>query len=180
MDSNEEVRGLFLNVYEVVHLVDGIDPPDPVSHHIELRGTTKYLDPDSSWQDLLYRLGFLYCELVPSDGSFYDGCESDYREVLVSERDLWLLKSRIKTGDMSMDGTVNIGVGLLKKIFKLLREFQFPDLGIPDSREAQTWLDPNHDRFFTISDRRHLRDPATWELLQDGDKTPDDKPKKES
>ncbi len=180
MSSNEEVRGLFLNVYEVVHLVDNIDPPDPVSHHIEpQRGTTTYLDDESSWQSLLYRLGFLYDELVPPNGDFYEGCESEYRELLVSERDLWLIKSRVKTGDMSMDATVNIGVGLLKKVFRLLRDFQFPDLGIPDSRDVQPWLKPSHDRPFTASDGRHLKDPATWELLSDGDGI-EDKPKKES
>ncbi len=157
MSDNARVLELKLNVYEVVHLVDAIDGipqlPQP-----EQRGSTAYLEVDPS-RNLLSGLGRLFDELVPGNGDFYEGCEDYYQEILVTEEDLWLIKSRVKTGDMSIDGTVNIGVGLLKKIFALLRAFQFPDVGIPDTSN------PAGDRRFSKSDRRHLNDPDTWKLL---------------
>ena len=157
MSDNVRVLGLKLNVYEVVHLVDSIDGiPQPA--HPEQRGSTAYQEVDPN-RSLLSGLGHLYDELVPINGDFYEGCEDNYEEILVTEEDLWLIKRRVKTGDMSMDGTVNIGVGLLKKTFALLRAFQFPDLGIPDS------ADPSLDRRFTRHDKRHLGDPDTWKLL---------------
>lgn len=157
MSDNAKVLGLKLNVYEVIHLVDSIDGLEQASHP-EQRGSTAYLEVEPN-RVLLSGLARLYDELVPPEGDFFVGCENVFEEILITEEDLWIIKSRVKTGDMSMDGTVNIGVGLLKKVFALLRAFQFPDIGIPDS------ADPSGDRRLSKNDKRHLGDPDTWKLL---------------
>ena len=80
-------------------------------------------------RETLLLLSSAYCELV-KDGPADQGGGILIGPVTLhlTEEMTWLLRGKVKTGDVAIDGKTNIGVGLLLKLYGLLQQFN-SDLG---------------------------------------------------
>ena len=99
-------------------------------------------DPDARVpiaRNLLLVLGSVYTELVvpPSPPANTGGVLDGPCRVLVTEDEAWLLRSKVKTGDLGMDKK-DVGTGLLIKLYALLLDFNGIDdldfVDIPDRK----------------------------------------------
>lgn len=63
-------------------------------------------------------LGSAYRELVKADG-----IAPGPVRLMVTEEQAWLFRSKVRTGDVGIDGTTNVGVSLLTKLYALLAGF---------------------------------------------------------
>ena len=70
------------------------------------------------YRDLLLRLGSAYCELVQ-----VDAVNVGPVTVHITEEMTWLLRSKVRTGDVAIDGRTQIGHVLLLKLYNLLLQF---------------------------------------------------------
>lgn len=77
-------------------------------------------------RELLLLLGSVYTELVTVDKGILHGPVS----VRVSEDEAWLLRGKVKTGDLGLDKK-ELGTGLLLKLYAVLLDFH----GIDDVRD---------------------------------------------
>lgn len=66
----------------------------------------------------LLLLGSLYTEVVTKDG-ISDGPGLIY----ITEEQAWLFRSKVKTGDLAIDGKTNIGIELSLKLYAILLGF---------------------------------------------------------
>lgn len=100
---------LSLTGLEVVHLVDslhnGATTPDKEAELAELR-------------PLIVNLAKLYRELVS-----VEGIKPGPLVVKVTQAQCWLMRSRVRTGDIGIDGTTNIGIPLGLKLYDLMLRF---------------------------------------------------------
>lgn len=104
---------LELTGMEVVHLTDSIRNTDYADAP---QGKEEFVRDSRS---LLLLLGSLYSELVHANVTAEDGP----RTILVSEEEAWLLRTKVKTTDVGLDGKTFIGAGLLLKLYALILEF---------------------------------------------------------
>jgi len=49
----------------------------------------------------------------------------------ITEEVAWLLRSKVRTGDLAIDGTTNVGVPLLLKLYDILSAFNSDISGLP-------------------------------------------------
>src|SRR3990167_10965657 len=74
----------------------------------------------------LLLLGGAYRELVTAEG-----IAPGPVTLQVTEEVAWLLRSKVRTGDLAIDGKTNIGVPLLLKLYDLLNAFNADLSGLP-------------------------------------------------
>jgi len=141
----EPTGTLSLSGHEVVFLSDALRNGD---------GVKAIEDEVSCLRPLLLNLGSAYRELVDVTG-IADGPVS----IAVTEAQCWLMKSKVRTGDLAIDGKTNVGVGLLLKLYGLLLELQSGLEGM----EVAAYDEP------PISDeaRRELDGERYWRWLPD-------------
>jgi hypothetical protein len=77
-------------------------------------------------REALLLLGSAYVELVHPDG-----IAPGPVTLQVSEEVAWLLRGKVKTGDIGIDGQTNVGVPLLMKLYRLLLSFNAEVVGLP-------------------------------------------------
>lgn len=115
---------LELTGLEVVFLTDSISNKDLAEG---------LPDKDAYWpvaRETLLLLGSAYVELVS-----VDGIDSGPVTLQITEEMAWLLRGKVKTGDMAIDKTP-IGVALLTKLYTMIQEFN-SELGDSDWRLAE-------------------------------------------
>ena len=74
----------------------------------------------------LLLLGGAYRELVTAEG-----IAPGPVTLQVSEEIAWLLRSKVRTGDLAIDGKTNVGIALLLKLYDLLNAFNADVSGLP-------------------------------------------------
>lgn len=111
---------LTLSGLEVVFLCDAILNDD----------VAKGLPDRDSYYPLarsaLLLLGSAYVELVDETG-----IAPGPVTLQVTEEAAWLLRSKVRTGDLAIDGKTNIGVSLLLKLYGILLQFNADVAGLP-------------------------------------------------
>lgn len=91
-------------------------------------GDTDDGDPDRpNVQELigrrfLERIGSLFLELVPDDLSKLTSLDVKTARLAINitQREAWLVRDRVKTGDLGYDNITNVGIPLLKKLYGVL------------------------------------------------------------
>lgn len=106
----EPTIGLTLSGLEVVYLSDNLRNADNIDAEQKEFACLK---------PLLLNLGSAYVELV-SDAGISVGPVT----IEVTKAQAWLMRSKVKTGDLAIDGQTNVGVGLSRKLFAVLLEFE--------------------------------------------------------
>ena len=117
---NAPTLPLALTGLEVVFLCDSIGNPDKAEG----------LDDRDAYvplaREALLLLGSAYIEVV-GDAAVAPGPVTLH----VSEEVAWLLRGKVKTGSIGIDGTTVIGPGLLRKLYGLLLDFNNAVAGLP-------------------------------------------------
>ena len=75
-------------------------------------------EPLPLYRELLLRLGSAYCELVEMERIAIGPVT-----IHITEEMAWLLRSKVRTGDVAIDGHTQIGNILLLKLYNLLLQF---------------------------------------------------------
>lgn len=104
---------LQLSGLEVVHLLDSVRNGTTVKDVEDELGVTK---------PLIVKLGGIYRELVSPAG-----IKAGPVDVQVSEQEAWVLRAKVKTGDIGIDGQTPVGITLSLKLYELLALFS-PDM----------------------------------------------------
>lgn len=115
---------LTLSAQEVVFLTDSIHNDDCAQG---LPDSEAYVPLARA---LLLVLGSAYCELV-SEAAIAEGVAT----ISITEEQAWLLRSKVRTGDLGIDRTSRIGLTLLPKLYELLLRFNSFDTGLPPADE---------------------------------------------
>lgn len=169
-EPDDATLPLHLTVLEVIFLADNLrvddtdeGNPQAPSH---MRGTF-------IGRSLLRKIGSLYIEFANQTGNFdfskYAG-EDLSAPITVTEAEAWLMKGRIRTGDLAMDGQTNIGVELSCKLFELVNRF---DTVLPSQIPLRS--DAVGDHKFTRFDARDLRDELMFQELLEAEEEADKK-----
>src|SRR5689334_11117173 len=116
----QPTRALDLTGLEVVFLTDSITNRDIAEG---LPDKEAYLPLA---REALLLLGSAYRELVSTDG-----IAAGPVTLQVTEEIAWLLRSKVRTGDLAIDGKTNIGVPMLLKLYDLLNAFNSDVIGLP-------------------------------------------------
>ena len=103
---------LELSGLEVIHLSDSI-ANDEIAKGLPERDTYVPLA-----RATLLLLGSAYRELI-----FPEGVSDGLVHIQITEEQAWLFRSKVRTGDMAIDGKTNIGIPLLRKLYELLTCF---------------------------------------------------------
>lgn len=93
---------------------------------------------------LLVKLGILYLELVTPDG-----ISTEERDVMVTEAETWLLRSKVQSGD-KMGSDPLFGVRLLRKVYRLLIDFDADTDGLPVAETDGERMDREHRDNLTL------------------------------
>ena len=101
---------------EVIFLTDSLRMNESTTFEMELRDDEEALP---YYRDLLLRLGSAYCELVDESR----GPQVGPVTVFITEEMAWILRSKVRTGDVAIDGKTQIGHILLLKLYNLLLQF---------------------------------------------------------
>ncbi len=120
---------LSLSGLEVVFLTDSIDNRDQA---VGLDEQYAYLPLA---RKALLLLGSAYREVVTSEG-----IRPGPVELQVSEELVWLLRGKVKTGDLAIDGKTNVGISLLLKFYALLTCFNSGLADLPVAAVAEPSL----------------------------------------
>jgi hypothetical protein len=115
-----QTRELSLTGLEVVFLTDSISNRD-LAEGLPERDAYVPLA-----RQALLLLGSAYRELVSTDG-----INSGPVTLQVTEEVAWLLRGKVRTGDVGIDGTTNVGVPLLLKLYEILNGFNSEVGGLP-------------------------------------------------
>ena len=117
----EPTGSLTLSGLEVVYLSDALRNGD---------GVKAIEDEVACLRPLLLNLASAYRELVTPDskdvagnvvkGGFDEGPVS----IQVTEAQAWLMRAKVRTGDLAIDGKTVLGVALLTKLYALLLEME--------------------------------------------------------
>lgn len=154
---------LHLNVLEVIFLADNLKVDDTDEGALEV---TSHYRGDFIGRALLRKIGSLYVEFADLTGDFdFEGEDLDQHQapIFVTEKEAWLIKSKIRTGDLGLDGMTNIGVRLSCKLFELVNKFDTSSIQIPFLEQP----DASGDRHFTPDDARELRWEQEFERLKE-------------
>jgi hypothetical protein len=130
---------------EVVFLTDSI-ANDDVAQGLP--------EKDAYWplaREALLLLGSAYKEVVSPSG-----IAAGPVTIYITEEIAWLLRSKVKTGDVAIDNKTNVGIPILLKLYDLLQSF---NSGFVDF-EA-TGEDPPVDKEKLVELRRQLSDART-------------------
>jgi hypothetical protein len=138
MDMLTPTRALTLSGLEIVYLTDSIRNKD-VAEGLPEREA--YLPVG---RDALLLLGSAYRELVSAEG-----IQPGPVTLQVSEEIAWLLRDKVRTGDLAIDGQTNIGIPLLLKLFEVLNSFTVDVVGLPP-------VSVQEGREFSAADRQKL------------------------
>lgn len=139
---DEPTAPITLTGLEVVFLTDAIKNDDAPEGRV---GQGKN---DPIGRDTLLLLGSAYEELVTADG-----VAPGPVVLYISQEIAWLFRSKVKTGDLGIDGKTKVGVSLLPKIYKLLLEFN-SDLSL-DTVDADELTDDVKMRLEEYNARAH-------------------------
>lgn len=107
---------------------------------------------------LLVKLGILYLELVTTTGSSDAECN-----ITVTEAEAWLLRSKVQSGD-KIGSDPLFGVKLLRKLYRLLIDFDADTDSLPISES-----DGEH------MDREHRENLTLWRQLEQKEGSDDEK-----
>jgi hypothetical protein len=113
-------RALTLTGLEVVYLTDSVTNRD-IAEGLPDRDAYVPLA-----RQVLLLMGSAYRELVSSEG-----IKSGPITLQVTEEIAWLLRSKVRTGDVAIDGTTNVGIPLLLKLYEILNAFNSEIAGLP-------------------------------------------------
>ena len=110
----------------------------------------------------LLLLGSAYKELVSSAGISPGPIRLE-----ISQEIAWLLRSKVRTGDLAIDGKTNIGIPLLLKLYDILSTFNSELTGLlPLTTTAEPPVSDRDRQFLTLlkaqkedSDARRDNDP---------------------
>lgn len=116
---DETTKVLELSGREVVFLTDSINNDDVAC---SLPDAHKHLA-----YDLLLKLGSAYCEVM-----FIDGVRDVVVPIAFTEAEGWLLRAKVKSFDVD-SLNVNIGIGLLKKLYPFILSFHTVELNFFDA-----------------------------------------------
>jgi hypothetical protein len=119
-DVERPTRTLALTGLEVVFLTDGVMNRD-IAEGLPDRDAYVPLA-----RQTLLLLGSAYRELVSTDG-----IKPGPVCIEVTEEIAWLLRGKVRTGDVAIDGTTNVGVPLLLKFYDILNAFNSEIDGLP-------------------------------------------------
>lgn len=100
---------LSLTGLETVFLSDALRNADVISLEND---QFEYLKP------LVVNLASLYVELLSGEGILPGPLSLE-----ITEPQAWLLRQKVRTGDIAIDGKTNVGVSLLKKLYNILITF---------------------------------------------------------
>jgi hypothetical protein len=131
-------RPLTLSGLEVVFLTDSIKNKDAAEGLPEREAYVPI------GREALLLLGSAYRELVTSEG-----VSPGPVTLQVTEEVAWLLRDKVRTGDLAIDGQTNVGIPLLLKLFEVLNSFTVDVSGLPP-------VGPQDDREFSAADRQFL------------------------
>lgn len=106
----EPTVALTLSGLEVTFLSDALRNGD---------GVKAIEDEVSCLRPLLVNLASAYRELVEPTG-IADGPVT----IAVTEAQCWLMRAKVRTGDLAIDGKTNVGVGLLRKLYGAILDLQ--------------------------------------------------------
>jgi hypothetical protein len=153
-------RPLTLSGLEVVYLTDSVRNKDTAEG---LPDREAYVPVG---REALLLLGSAYGELVSSEG-----VNPGPVTLQVSEEIAWLLRDKVRTGDLAIDGQTNVGISLLLKLFEVLNSFTADVPGLPP-------MSTHEDREFSAADRQYLSllkegSNARGKPHQDADTDPD-------
>jgi hypothetical protein len=137
-------RPLTLSGLEVVFLTDCVKNRD-VAEGLPERDA--YMPVG---REALLLLGSAYRELVTPSGISPGPVTLE-----VTEEIAWLLRDKVRTGDVAIDGQTNVGIPLLSKLFEVLNSFAADFAGLPP---VGTQEGPS----LSLSDRQYL------DLLKEG------------
>jgi len=137
-------RPLTLSGLEVVFLSDSIANKD-IAEGLPERDAYLPLA-----REALLLLGSAYRELVSAEG-----IDPGPLILEVNEEVAWLLRGKVRTGDLAIDGKTNVGVPLLLKLYDLLNGFNADLLGLPSVAEAEGQEISTEDREFLRSLKEH-------------------------
>lgn len=146
---------LHLNVLEVIFLADNLKVDDTDEGHPDV---PSHYRGDYIGRSLLRKIGSLYVEFAKLTNDFdfeATGIPDNQISIFITEAEAWLVKSRVRTGDLGLDGMTNIGVGLSCKLFELVNKFDTSAIQIQLPERS----DGLGDRHFTSADAKELR----WE-----------------
>lgn len=125
-----ETLPIELSAYEIVYLCDSINNKD----------VAEGLEEEKAYVPLarqaLLILGSAYREVVSPEGI------KGSVQIQITEDIAWLLRGKVRTGDIAIDGQTNIGVSLLLKLYGLLLEFNSGVADIKTSLEDEPPITP--------------------------------------
>jgi hypothetical protein len=131
-------RPLTLSGLEVVYLTDSVRNKDTAEGLPEREAYVPV------GREALLLLGSAYRELVAPEG-----VKPGPVTLQVSEEIAWLMRDKVRTGDLAIDGQTNVGITLLLKLFEVLNSFTADFTGLPPAGMYD-------DREFSPADRQYL------------------------
>jgi len=134
---NRPTKPLTLSGVEVVFLADSITNKD-VAEGLPERDVYLPLA-----REALLLLGSAYRELVTQQG-----IDPGPLVLQVNEEIAWLLRGKVRTGDLAIDGKTNVGVPLLLKLYELLNAFSVDLPELPPVAETEGQEISENDREF--------------------------------
>ena len=153
---NKPTLPIVLSGLEVIHLSDSIAADD---HAKGLPERDAYVPLA---RQALLLLGSAYRELVAPVG-ISDGLVS----IHITEELAWLFRSKVRTGDLAIDGKTNIGIGLLLKLYEILSSFK-SGLEITPVAAEEPAVTEDVRKFFTL-----LKEGSDARGTTDHDPNPD-------
>jgi len=142
-------------VLEVIFLADNLKVDDTDEGHPNV---PSHYRGDYIGRSLLRKIGSLYVEFAEQTDDFdfeSTGTPTNLIPIFITEAEAWLVKSRVRTGDLGLDGMTNIGVRLSCKLFDLVNKFDTSAIQI----HLPERTDGSGDWHFTSADARELH----WE-----------------
>lgn len=154
---------LHLDVLEVIFLADSLRGDD--TDEGDQASLSQYRGPYVG-RPLLRKIGSLYLEFAAITYGFdfeHQSPPDTELPIFVTEAEAWLIKSKVRSGDLGWDNITNIGVKLSCKLFELLNNFA-TDLSWNPLSERD---DATGDRAFTREDGKELHFELEFQNLVD-------------
>lgn len=144
---------LSLTGLETVFLSDTLRNADNISQDND---QFEYLKP------LVVNLASLYVELLSGEGILPGPLDIE-----ITEPQAWLLRQKVRTGDIAIDGKTNVGVSLLTKLYNILIMFSNQMQDIETSEDGPVLSEQNkadlkeerYARWITNENTYPRRDP---------------------
>lgn len=152
---------LHLGVLEVIFLADSLHVDD--TDEGDQTNPSHFRGPYVG-RPLLIKIGSLYLEFAALTYGFdfeNDDPPKTQLPIHITEAEAWLIKSKVRSGDLGWDNTTNIGVDLTCKLFELICHFNTDISWSPVGVRA----DGHGDHAFTRRDSRELQEEFQFQEL---------------